>query len=492
MRPSNDHILVGFEYKDPSHPEAVFIDKGQDWKNIVEEKTRQSEVNLEHDDEERSIEDGASYETPLTSRAKSYKRTFETMDSETSEEYDERSDQSEFVTQGANDTQFNLSVGSNLTQVSNQGNITLTEQGDITLTQESNEVTLTQHSEHSTDNFETLEHSDYEDSDTEDFTHRRQTNKKNRYLKRDQVSFIPYHQRESNSKFVNDMKSFMKNIANLNKSTIGKTMNHIFFQVDSLLNFETGKNENFTLEDLRDFNSNNYSHLRNPNDWFISTVGTDGNKGNERLKAHANLRAFLNAEVDRFSTSEKFWEKKKSIKENLEGIGKDISSGRLYKRYSTLTNVKKQRQDKAKIILNPSLRTNLEMGVRRWHASEEKRQLGIEMDNIYTEAMTKEQISKKDFTDYSNYARMTLVMSDRNRGGVYTFTIGDYIGKGSFEKEVMNFHKFGPDTAPPQTKKLLGKFRTFFLMNSSQIGYPFGIRLGIVDSKNCPKIGIHL
>ena len=88
-------------------------------------------------------------------------------------------------------------------------------------------------------------------------------------------------------------------------------------------------NPEFNLENLRNFSSNTFVHLRYPGDWISDTAGTIGNKGLDRLKAHCEIREFLKYEADKFDSSHNFFAMKQEVKENLEGINQQISSAKL-------------------------------------------------------------------------------------------------------------------------------------------------------------------
>ena len=140
--------------------------------------------------------------------------------------------------------------------------------------------------------------SDYESQDEDSYNELRMRNKRIRYKNRNKSKYLSLSERPQNVKFIEDMKSFMSRdtIATANKtnSTWLKAMKQLFTATDSFLAFEVGKNEDFNLEMLRAFKSEDFQHLLYPLDWLVATCSReDGGKGVERLKAHADLREWF-------------------------------------------------------------------------------------------------------------------------------------------------------------------------------------------------------
>ena len=273
---------------------------------------------------------------------------------------------------------------------------------------------------------------DHEDGDDENYTKKRRKNKELRYKSRISVD-SPLHERQENVKFIQDFVAFMtsSNIAstNPNNVTVSKAIRHLFNQHDSLLAFEKERNINFSLESLRNFDPNKLVHLKYPLDWIVSTAGRDGNKGTDRLKCHATLRSFLEYEVDKFSVSEDFAPTKRNVKENLSAITSQVSNNKLYKKYKILSNQARNKTNKAKMILEPSKTINIDNVVKSWNESLEKEEYDRDMQFIFESAQAENSISKRNFTKYSSYARIMLLLSDKNRQGSYQFSFKDYQDK---------------------------------------------------------------
>lgn len=211
--------------------------------------------------------------------------------------------------------------------------------------------------------------SDYEDDDDSSYTETRRKNKSIRHLKRNTI-IVALKDREQNSQFIADFISFMKDniicTRSTNPTTLTKALRHLFHQEDSLLSYESERDNNFHLEDYRDITSPTFRHLPSPADWVVSTSGREGNKGLDRLKSHAELRKFLEYEVAKY-TDPKYDALKKSVRENLMDLDKQVTGNRLFKKYTQLSKQKKQLRDKAMMILEPSRNVHVENIVRVWN-----------------------------------------------------------------------------------------------------------------------------
>ena len=274
--------------------------------------------------------------------------------------------------------------------------------------------------------------SDYEDGDTDSYTQNRLSNKKIRHGKRNDPHVNLYELPE-NSKFIEDMVNYMKldaiSTKNKHNSTISKNLRNLFHNADSFLSHEYFRDNSFNLEQLRNFKSEDFKNLKYPIEWLTSTCSRDdeGSKGVERLKSHQDLRSFLEFEVDKFDSGIEFAPKKQAIRDNLASIAKQVSTGRLYRKYKIIANNLTQEEKRAKQILSPSKGVNTENCVRVWNKSLEREQADRDFKFSYEEAFKKQYISKKGLTSWAHNARMNLCLSDRSRGSVYKFTMKDYI-----------------------------------------------------------------
>ena len=295
--------------------------------------------------------------------------------------------------------------------------------------------------------------SDFEVGDEDIFTANRMKNKKRRHINRKSGN-IKIYELDLNKKFVEDMQHYLvsNNILATTKinSTVYKIMNELFYKQDSFLYYEVSNNENFSLENLRSFTSDEFHSLRHPRDWLVDTCGEDGCKGTERLKSHAALRKFLAYSVDKYDNSALFESKKKLIRDNLEFISKDVTNGRLFKKYKKLEENFNQECERAKRIVNPSLDHNIQNCVVKWNNSFQKEELDRDHQFIYQEAIQNKFITPTNLTKYSHYARMCLCLSDKSRQGAYKFKFQHYLDKlpQYYPKGYTDFEALPPDWDP--------------------------------------------
>ena len=78
-------------------------------------------------------------------------------------------------------------------------------------------------------------------------------------------------------------------------------------------------------------------------------------------------------------------------------------------------------QEKCKLILDRSKIHKEQNILVKWNSSQEKEEKDKDMENIYNESMSSGVISPRNLTAYSEYARLQLAFTDKNRPGVYGF-----------------------------------------------------------------------
>ena len=256
------------------------------------------------------------------------------------------------------------------------------------------------------------EYSDWEDGDDSEITSLRRQNKKVRYQKRN-IAFVPVHESSKNKGFIQDFIQFMKkHLTSTSKTsniTITKTVNELYKKEDSLLEFETKKNDEFSLELYRKFHSNQFRHLTYPLDWLLDTCGDDGSKGLERLKSHSYLRSYILYEVSQLE-SDTDSTLKHDVRLNIEAVANQITSSNLYKRFKNKEKTMRNKKANAQLILQPSKTVNIEQLVKTWNASFQKSELDKDYNFIYENSMKTKEISVRNLTKYSQYSRITLMM----------------------------------------------------------------------------------
>ena len=92
-----------------------------------------------------------------------------------------------------------------------------------------------------------------------------------------------------------------------------------------------------------------------------------------------------------------------------------------------LINLEKRERDNAEELLTPNKRVLEVAGVQTWFNSEVYRDEENKVTNIWHEAMKKNKISNRDFVTVANFSRFQLMLTSKNRTGVYSsLTNNDY------------------------------------------------------------------
>ena len=151
--------------------------------------------------------------------------------------------------------------------------------------------------------------------------------------------------------------------------------------------------------------------------------------GIERLKSHTHLRRFLDYEVEHVNDSMEFLSKKVQIKHNNASIALQISKNNLCKKYNELVKAEQKKKEKAQLILNRSKIHDEKNILLKWNSSFEKAELDRDMEFIYNESIINGYISPRNLTKYSEYARLQLAFTDKNRPGAYGFSVADFVDK---------------------------------------------------------------
>ena len=291
--------------------------------------------------------------------------------------------------------------------------------------------------------------SDFEEGDTDDFTSYRKTNKKERHDSRN-IVVESLSSKKENHDVIEDMKKYLKsNIigpANKESSTITKAMGHLFLFKDSYLNHLTQKHENFTLNQLIDFEGPNFLPLDHPGEWIRSTYNEVSGKAVERLKCHASLRNYVQHKAEQL----KNLELKNEIFNGCRRIQEQIANERLYKKYRQMYECSKNRLKNAKMVLKTSQGSKIQNLMYLWNHSQTKMQLDFEYEDIYERSMETGKISGRDFTKWSNWTRFNMMLSDKGRAGVYEFTNEDFVSriKMYFPLDYDDFNRLPPSHNP--------------------------------------------
>ena len=272
--------------------------------------------------------------------------------------------------------------------------------------------------------------SDYEEGDSVEFTKDRLTKKAGRHSRRDEVLATELLDLEGNKTFYSGFQEFMKkrHIAPKEKdNTLDKAVGHLFKYDDSLLSYETQKNEDFCLDRLISFKSEEFLKLKFPLDWLQETCEGHPSKAQERLKAHSYVVKFIQSSVDKFdfggSTDDQL--KRTLIIDGLDRITKEVSEQNLHARYQNLIDIETAEKKQARMIANPSEAFNVAQSVLKWNRSKEAKAKEQEFLKIYEDCMKNETIKSRPFTTFSHYVRFKECITDKNRSGAYELLNSD-------------------------------------------------------------------
>ena len=267
--------------------------------------------------------------------------------------------------------------------------------------------------------------SDFEEGDLPEFCHSRVSRKTERHDNRINLSSSKLAEKDGNSNFVTKFNDFMANrlISKVKNDTAAdKCFGHIYRYNDSLLEYESKLNEDFLLDRLLDFKSDNYLDLKFPHEWIKSTCPNNPSRAQEKLKAHKFIRDFIlsYAENTDLGGSTESMLKKSLIVGKVEKIGRDITSKGLFAEYRKLIQVENNEKRQARMIANPSEGFNLARAVTTWNSSNECKEREEHFLKIYQEATSKRQSPKsRPFTTLGHYIRFRLCVADKNRPGSY-------------------------------------------------------------------------
>ena len=121
--------------------------------------------------------------------------------------------------------------------------------------------------------------SDINDEDEEDWSQKLKENRLERYLRRniDVTKPEALHEKTGNREFIEEFKSFMKDIKQGGKSTIDKACLWLFSHPNSFLKFETNIHPDFFLNHLLAFaDEERHLEVTSPIEWQQSEAGTSG------------------------------------------------------------------------------------------------------------------------------------------------------------------------------------------------------------------------
>ena len=142
------------------------------------------------------------------------------------------------------------------------------------------------------------------------------------------------------------------------------------------------------------------------------------------MKAHSHWRDYCVEKISEadFGVSDNNVYKKEIITKNIEKIGEKIKKKQVFTKLTQLENQLRVKKQKAREIVFPDNNFNETMSVKNWFNSDEANEEEKACMKIYERCLSGAKIGPRQFLRFSNYARFTLMLEDRNRRLVYSFS----------------------------------------------------------------------
>ena len=271
--------------------------------------------------------------------------------------------------------------------------------------------------------------SDTELNDSTEFTTLRILKKQIRYESRDKFDRTQLKEVPGNHEVYLGFKEYLyKKKVGLakdkeNDRNIDRILGHIVCYPDSLLAFETKKDQDFRLKNLTDFSSNECKELIHPLDWIQESCPENPNRAIEKLRAHSAFREYLLFVLSSTNMAGSFelMAKKTGLRDGLEQISKSIADAKLYKQYEKRMNNERAEEKEARFVVDPSHTDKEANSIKTWHESEKGKEIANKQKSVYSKAIKDRTIQARAFNSFANYVRFLLCLQDKNRAGGYSF-----------------------------------------------------------------------
>ena len=279
---------------------------------------------------------------------------------------------------------------------------------------------------------------DYDDSDTEEYTKSRGEMKRLRYEERNvSVDQTKVFELVENASIIDEFEEFLRSskFDNPNNtgdlSTVRKNMGHLFFYPDSMLKYEFSQDNTYNLMLHFAPMKDNFLEVADPTTktgWIHSIGGPDGkdNPGRrkEQLKSHARWRDYVDEKLNKtnFGSSAAELFKKESTLKNLQGISTKIKKKRAFAALAKLEDQERNEKLQAREVVNPGVDYKELNAVKKWIESDTaKEEAEVNLKN-YDKCLTGHRLGDKEFNKFANWSRFSVALEDRNRRAVYSFT----------------------------------------------------------------------
>ena len=303
---------------------------------------------------------------------------------------------------------------------------------------------------------------------------------------------------EPNVKIIQEFDMYLKTLkfkldtTSSELSTLRKQQGHLFLYSDSLLNFLSSRIPDYNLE-CHFKPMDKCVEVEDPTsaEGWIQSVGGPSGKENpgrrkEMLKSHARWRDFCTEKLRKqdFGSSAEGFIKKESLIKNLEQISEKIKKKQVFSKLSKLEEQRRIEKEKARAVVYPSNNFREQNSVKVWFASSEAKEEEAICIKIYEKTLAGAKSKQKEYLRFANWARFSLMLEDRNRRSVYSFSNKDFAGRSpkwlpenkeeNLDTTVDRFELL-PNEWDPDTPPSLGVQPTCFVMKLS--GSSKGLKL---------------
>ena len=209
---------------------------------------------------------------------------------------------------------------------------------------------------------------------------------------------------------------------NKDTSTLRSSENHLFFNKDSFLNFQTSEDESFNLSRLINFDSEDFLALPSPISWLTKMGGKSGQDfpsiRKSMYQGHARLRAFILHLLNEHSFSGEAIQQKSAITSHLNEIDEIVKKKKLSSQFEELYQQQKMKKEKMQNIVKPFEEERLHNSVETWFQSKESEELEIEALTIYETAVKDGAIRNSDFDRFVKICFFEAALFDKSRVGM--------------------------------------------------------------------------
>ena len=212
-------------------------------------------------------------------------------------------------------------------------------------------------------------------------------------------------------------------------STKRKTLGHLFYYEDSLLEFKSRTINDYNLGRHIDFFSEKFLELKDPSSpggWLEFEIEIDETPGRarQRLQADSKLREFVKdviSNVDIGSSINDYCKRDLIIK-HIDNIGSSISKRKIFEKLTKLeTQVFNEKQN-AKEELDPSRIYKEQNLVKNWLDSETAKEEELKCMKIYQDFLDGKPMGDKKFVHFANNVRFNCALVSKDRTSSYSYT----------------------------------------------------------------------